>query len=221
MSESKNRCRCCVSFIFTIGLTALFWWLNLRSSSPTFSIQNFSVPALNTSAKTKTTTTTTTTVAIDFRIQNSNKYEGVYYDALNITLYYSPNLSFPVGNASIFGFYQRHKKKAVKEVTLHEVKIPWGAAARTVSSNGTVGFRVDLATAVRYKVFGWKTGRRQMKVHGDVSVDNLGKQTYKKQIKLRSAAPNRDSHRPRFWGVMALLFVLLSSDHHLMYDSRV
>ncbi|KAJ4976884.1 hypothetical protein NE237_001990 [Protea cynaroides] len=30
-----------------------------------------------------------------FRIENTNNEKGVYYDALNVTLYYAPNLSSP------------------------------------------------------------------------------------------------------------------------------
>ncbi|XP_043689436.1 protein NDR1-like [Telopea speciosissima] len=206
MSESMSCCKCCLSFIFSVGLTALFLWLSLRPSPPTFSIQNFYVPALNT-----TTTGGGTTVAIDFIIDNSNKFKGIYYDDLNITLYYAPNLnSFPVGNGSITGFYQGHKKKANKKTTLQEVKIPWAAAVKTVSSNGTVSFRVDLATKVRYKIVSRKTRRHKIKVQGDVSVDKQGKKTHKKSIKLKSAAHGGGRHC--FYRVMASLFVLFISD---------
>ncbi|XP_043720728.1 protein NDR1-like [Telopea speciosissima] len=186
MSEFMSCCKCCLSFIFSVGLSALFLWLSLCPSLPTFSIQNFYVPALNT---TTTTTGGGTTVAIDFIIDNSNKFKGIYYDDLNIALYYAPNLnSFPVGNDSMPGFYQGHKKKATKKTTLQEAKIPRAAAVKTVSSNGTVSFRVDLGTKVRYKIVGRKTRRHKIKVQGDVSVDKQGKKTHKKSIKLKSAA---------------------------------
>ncbi|KAJ4976120.1 hypothetical protein NE237_001226 [Protea cynaroides] len=207
MSEEMKYCRCCMTTTFSLGFTALFLWIGLRTSSPAFSIQNFSVPALNTTSKTNTTT-----VAIDFRIENTNNEKGVYYDALNVTLYYAPNLSSPVGKASISEFYQGYKKKAIKHATFQDLKIPWGAAMKTVSLNKTVGFRVDLATEVRYKIFRWKTGRHKIRVHGDVSVDKQGKKTHKKPIKLKSAAPNSSGHRTCFYGFMVFLFVLLGPE---------
>ncbi|KAJ4969258.1 hypothetical protein NE237_015959 [Protea cynaroides] len=73
-------------------------------------------------SKTKTNTIITT-VDIDFRIEDTNKEKGVYYDDLNVMLnfifghslinlfsaplYYAPNLSSPIGNSSISGFYQK------------------------------------------------------------------------------------------------------------------
>ncbi|KAJ4976434.1 hypothetical protein NE237_001540 [Protea cynaroides] len=136
-----------------------------------------------------------------FRIENTNNEKGVYYDALNVTLYYAPN---PILSG--------YKKKAIKHATFQDPKIPWGAAMKTVSLNKTVGFRVDLATEVRYKIFRWKTGRHKIRVHGDVSVDKQGKKTHKKPIKLKSAAPNSSGHRTCFYGFMVFLFVLLGPE---------
>ncbi|KAJ4975537.1 hypothetical protein NE237_000643 [Protea cynaroides] len=95
-----------------------------------------------------------------FLIENTNNEKGVYYDALNVTLYYAPNLSSR-RESFHFEFYRGYKKKAIKHATFRDLKIPWGAAMKTVSLNKTVGFGVDLATEVRYKIFRWKTGTAQ------------------------------------------------------------
>ncbi|XP_043696808.1 protein NDR1-like [Telopea speciosissima] len=216
MSESMSCCRCCTSFIFTLGLTSLFLWLSLRPSSPAFYIQNFYAPALNTTttatatAAATDTNTINTTIAINFKIENTNKDKRIYYDALNITLYYRPNLSFSVGNALVPGFRQGHQKKAFKQATVQPVEINWEEAVKKVSSNGIVGFRVDLATNVRYKIIVWTTERHKVRVHADVMVDKQGKQIEKKRIKLKSAAPDRCCHRSCFSGVLAFFFVLLT-----------
>ncbi|XP_042489806.1 protein NDR1-like [Macadamia integrifolia] len=209
MSESPSCCQCCTSFIFTLGLTSLFMWLSLRPSSPSFYIQNFYAPALNNTTNT-TGATINTTISIDFKIKNTNKDKRVYYDALNITLYYPQNQSIPVGNTSVPEFQQGHHKTASKPVTVQPVEISWEDAVKNVSSNGTVRFTVYLATSVRYKIIWWITRRHRMKVHVDVNVDKQGKQIEEKHIKLKSAAHDGGSHRPSFSGLSAFFFVLLT-----------
>ncbi|KAJ4981567.1 hypothetical protein NE237_032404 [Protea cynaroides] len=174
-------------------------WLSLRPSKPSFSINYFYVPALNTTAATNTTNSTNTTIFIDFKIKNTNKDKRVYYDALNITLNFS-SLSYSVGNAWVPAFRQGHKKTAVKRATVEQVKIPWKEAVRNVSLNMTVDFRVDLVTAVRYKILFWKTGRHKIRFQADKKVDKQGK----------SAASDHRDHRPCFSGLLAFFLVFLT-----------
>ncbi|XVE80299.1 hypothetical protein DITRI_Ditri14bG0128800 [Diplodiscus trichospermus] len=189
MSGSDGKCcRCCCNFIFSLGLTALFLWLSLRTSNPKVSIQTFYLASLN-----KTLNhTTDPTLNITLKLANPNKDKGIRYDTLNLTVYDSPNRSHVVSNFTMWGFYQGHKKKATKQGN--------GTANTTVASqavytNGTGTFRVDMATTVKFKIMFWYTKRHKIKVGADVTVNASGVNLdQRKGIKLKSmAAPKMGS----------------------------
>lgn len=179
--QQGGCCRCCCSFIFTLGLTALFMWLSLRTDNPTCYIQYFYLPGLNTTLK----NSTNNTLVIELKLENGNKDKGIYYDAINLTFYDFPNKSHLMGNYTIPGFYQGHKKKATR---LETVDLNKTLLSKATYPNGTAKFRVDLATAVRFKIMAWKTKRHKLDVGSDVGVNDQGSKTYEKKIKLRSGA---------------------------------
>ncbi|KAF6136228.1 hypothetical protein GIB67_001637 [Kingdonia uniflora] len=84
---------------------------------------------------------------------------------------------------SIQGFYQGYKKTAHKRA----LSVDWKTAKEVVLNETVVVFRVDLVTAVRYKVVFWKSGHHKMSVGGNVSVDDQGNQSTKKGVKLSCA----------------------------------
>ncbi|KAG6637525.1 protein NDR1-like [Carya illinoinensis] len=196
-------CRCCCSFIFTLGLTSLFMWLSLRTNDPKCSVQKFYLPALN---KTLNTAKNNTLIFM-VRLDNSNKDKGVYYDDVNLTFYDSPNKSQPhlIGNYTIPRFYQGHQKKAKKD---GHTAVNMTLVSRVVAPNGTAEFWVDLATAVRFKILWWKTKKHSLIRSGSVLVDETGAKG-KKGIKLRSGAPERGNYCALV-GVLVSLLVLLT-----------
>ncbi|XP_010240945.1 PREDICTED: protein NDR1-like [Nelumbo nucifera] len=206
MSESTGCCRWCTSFIFTLGLTALFLWLSLRASKPSCSVQSFYVPALNLTANDPRNAT----VAIHLRLSNGNKDKGIYYDDVRIALYYNAvNGTVAVGNTSIPAFYQGHNKKATKQGTVKTEGVPWNNAQKNVSANGEVEFRVDLATAVRFKIVWWKTKRHRMNISGRVQVNRDGKKTYNKNIKLSGASELVCFGTPMWMLALSFFFLIL------------
>lgn len=204
MAESGGCCKCCFSFIVTLGLTALFLWLSLRNSNPTCSIQYFYIPALNKTLN----STQNTTINIHLKLDNGNKDKGINYDAVNLTFYYPPNnTQHPIGNKTIRQFYQGHKKKATKKESVDTRGVNWEEVSRAVS-NRTVVFRVDLVTAVRIKIMWWRTKRRKLMVGGDVEVNDQGIKVKKKGIKLKSGAPKHTSYRALQVMVALFLWIL-------------
>jgi len=195
-------CRCCSSFILTLGFTALFVWLSLRTSKPVCSIQDIYVPPLN-----KSENSTYYKIYFQLKLDNENKDKGIYYDALNLTFYYPANLTTPIGNITLPGFYQGHKKNARRKEWVDVHGVPWTAARKAVS-NGSAVFRVDLATAVRFKVMVWKTKRHKLIVGANVEVNNLGKKVKKKGVRLTSGAPERERYHARTVPLIVLLSVL-------------
>ncbi|KAA8523729.1 hypothetical protein F0562_010152 [Nyssa sinensis] len=199
-------CRCCFSFILTSGLTALFMWLSLRASNPVCSIQDFYVPALDKTGN----FTTNTSIYVDLKLDNENKDKGVYYDVLNLTLYYSRNQSQPIaiGNKSFDSFYQGHKKNTRRKTLVDTYGVPWDAASTAVS-NGSAVFRVDLATAVRFKIIAWKTKKHKLVVRAEVPIDGNGKKDKKKGIRLKSSAPELGCYRaPAGLLIVISIFIL-------------
>ncbi|KAK9133540.1 hypothetical protein Scep_013068 [Stephania cephalantha] len=190
MSEpSSCRFRCC-SFIFSLGLSALFLWLSLRPSKPTFSIESFYVPALNKTASADQRRNTT--LVFDLLLKNRNKDSGVFYDQLNLTVYHGGNLALPVANLTIPAFRQGKKKKAHRVENVTAVGVPWEearrAAAAAAGGGGGAVFGVGVATAVRYRIVFWKTMRYRISLAGNVTVNDLGVKSTEGGVKLSSSS---------------------------------
>uniref|UniRef100_A0A2P2MZ88 Uncharacterized protein MANES_03G123200 n=1 Tax=Rhizophora mucronata TaxID=61149 RepID=A0A2P2MZ88_RHIMU len=184
MSDNGKSCVCCCQFVITLGLTALFVWLSLRTTGPKCSLQLFYIPALNQTLNAPENTT----LFFKLRLQNTNDEKGVYYDPVNVTFFDSPNRSHSIGNYTIPKFYQGHKKKATKPGQFQTSGLDRQAVVHEISVKRWAVFRVDMATSVRYKILLWKTKRHTIKVGADVHVNNQGTQDPKKGVKLKSNA---------------------------------
>ncbi|XP_009358104.2 protein NDR1-like [Pyrus x bretschneideri] len=206
--QSEGCCRCCFSFIFSLGLTALFMWLSLRTTNPKCTIRSFYLPALNRTLN----DTKNNTLFVTLRLKNTNNDKGVFYDAVNLTFRLQPNATAkPVATSAVPRFYQGHQKTATKNVVVGPQEgLNWTAVSSGVQPNGSVNFRVDLATAVRFKIMFWKTKRHRLNVGADVQVNDSGGKVNKKDIKL-SAAP--DHHLIGFFsgqvGILSNFLVLI------------
>ncbi|KAL5730940.1 hypothetical protein ACHQM5_003716 [Ranunculus cassubicifolius] len=206
MGDDAGCCRCCTGLIFSTGLTALFLWLSLRPSKPTLSIESFYIPALNKTLNSPRNTT----IFFDLKLNNKdNKDKGVHYDVLNLTFYYGHNLSFPVANLTIDGFYQGFKKKTHRKMSVQPVGVPWEVARREVE-NGTTVFRVDLKTKVRYKIIFWRTKRHRIMVGNNVTVNGNGELVKRKEkgVKL-SCAHVHVNYFTRVVGIVGFALLVL------------
>lgn len=123
-----------------------------------------------------------------------------------------PNITKSVGNSSVPKFYQGHKKKATKPVKLAEPdELNWTAVKGSVNQSGFVHFRVDLATAVRFKIMFWTTKRHRLRVGADVEVNASGTKVNKKEIKLSAADQQLASYSGQLWVLLNfLVFILLN-----------
>ncbi|KAL4309178.1 hypothetical protein GQ457_01G005610 [Hibiscus cannabinus] len=175
-------CRCCCSFLFTLGLTALFMWLSLRTSNPKCSIERFYLPSLNKTLN----QTADPTLNLTLKLDNPNKDKGIKYDDVNVTVFDSPNRTRVIGYVSVPAFSQGHKKNAKKDGTgTANTAVALGA----VSDNGTGVFRVDMSTSVKYKIMFWYTKRHRISVGAEVMVNASGVKVNNKGIRLKSMAP--------------------------------
>lgn len=87
--------------------------------------------------------------------------------------------------------------------------LPWAAALDAVSNGSTVSFRVRLATRVKSKIMFWYTKRHRLEVGADVVVNDSGKKVNKKNIKLKSGAPNPVTHWVRVGHVVVFTFLII------------
>lgn len=170
MSGCGGLCRWCLGFLFSLGLAALFLWLTLRPSTPSLFINDLSL--------------SNTTLAFHLRLKNENKDKGVYYDSITLSFFFPANSTRPLGHdVTVPAFYQGHGKKANRHDSVQ-------ADRGSLPQNGTAAeFEVRLETRVRYKIWGFKTARHGLKLHGEVGVDEQGKKVGKKVVELRSAGP--------------------------------
>ncbi|KAM5585739.1 protein NDR1 [Rosa sericea] len=206
MGSRGGCCQCCFSFIFTVGLTALFMWLSLRTSKPSCSIKYFYLPALNKTLN----DTRNSTLYVSLSLNNGNKDKGIYYDNVNLT-FSLPNTNKTVGTANVTKFYQGHKKKALKKVELGSDKLNWTVVSESVYPNGSSHFRVDLVTKVRFKIIFWRTKRHRLMFGADVEVNASGTKVNKKDIKLSAADHQLASYSGQLWVLLNLLvFILLN-----------
>ncbi|XP_056173081.1 protein NDR1-like [Syzygium oleosum] len=180
MSEPGGCCRRCCGFIFTCGLSALFLWLALRVSKPSCSIHQFYLPALNGSSNTPAKTT----IFLDVKLSNVNKEKGIHYDPVNLTVYCFSGTNRTKWVKTIPGFYQGHGKKATKNASVETLGVNW--TDFVVAKDESLVFRVDLATAVRFKIMLWNTKRHKLMVGANVTLNAEGAKNTTKDIKLKS-----------------------------------
>ncbi|XP_047340450.1 protein NDR1-like [Impatiens glandulifera] len=190
MSDSDSCCRCCTSFILTSGLSVLFIWLSLRASLPTCYIQQIYLPALNKTNSGDNNLTKNTTLFFQIKLDNKNKDKGVYYDALNLTIYYRSNQTLPIANATLPAFHRGPNKKHYWSQLITTYGIPWDEAIRSASNTSGAVFRVGLETAVRFKISFFKTKRHRLAVGADVAMNDMGTKIRKKDVKLSSSPPS-------------------------------
>lgn len=211
-AEEQSCCGCCCRLIFTSGLTTLFLWLSLRVNSPTCSIENFTVFALNKTANSSIISNNNNnnhTIRYDLKLNNKdNKDKGIYYDTLNLTFYYKLNqTSVLLGNATFKNFYQGHGKKTHRIATIDGGKgVKWENDTATTAS-----FRVELNTSVRYKILFWKTKRHRLDLSAVLLVDETGSliKRKKKGIKFTSKAWNSSGCNVMVLGILGFLSFIL------------
>ncbi|XP_021758801.1 protein NDR1-like, partial [Chenopodium quinoa] len=174
-TRKKKSCKACIncaSNCFAIALISITIWLLLfKTVSPTLSIEEFDLFALH--RVTNNFSRYKNIFQYDLKLQNNknNFNKGIYYDALDLSFNYKPNLNMFIGNATISSFYQGHQKAThrVGDINIVTRGVRW--------ENATVPlvFRVELATKVRYKNMIWKTKRHHLVVGVDFKVNDQGR----------------------------------------------
>ncbi|XP_052183038.1 protein NDR1-like [Diospyros lotus] len=156
----KLICTIFLTFLFIIGLLVFILWLSLRPHRPRIHIRDFSMPGLA-----QANGFENAQVSFNVTARNSNQNMGIYYDAMEVTLYYQDQ---NIGGALIVGsFYEEPKNSTALTGILS------GGATLTVNnqrwmqfqadrSRGEVIFRLQLTSTIRFKVVSWTSKRHKM-----------------------------------------------------------
>ncbi|XP_019056088.1 PREDICTED: protein NDR1-like [Nelumbo nucifera] len=161
--------------IIVLSLASVVVWLSLRPKCPTYTIVDAYIPALDVKSATShenSETSRNNSLFFSLEIRNPNKGIGIYYDEINLSVYYGDAV---IGLSSVFSFYQGHRKTARREVRLNADLQFLRDVSRAVSSQGSVDLRVGLAAAIRFKIFSSKTKHQNMELQANLQVGSDGK----------------------------------------------
>ncbi|KAI3962827.1 hypothetical protein MKW92_033431 [Papaver armeniacum] len=189
-----------IATVVIVGVIFLVVWLALnRTRSPKCSIEKFYVPALDKAVSSnETAATINTTISFDLRLENQNgDGSGVYYDVLNISVYYYQKgnsggdvKSLPIGNVSIPGFYQAKVDHRLE--TVQTFGVPWEEARMEVANGSSAMFLLNLNSNVKLKIpldgVVTSSHRRKLNLGVNVSVNDQGMKTAPGSLRLTSAS---------------------------------
>ncbi|KAF5195288.1 Late embryogenesis abundant protein [Thalictrum thalictroides] len=148
----KLICAIFLSILFVVGLLLFIIWISLRPHRPRFHIKSFSIPGLN-----QATGVQNAQVSFDVTARNPNQNIGIYYDAMDATVFYEDK---SIGQTPLlFPFYQPKKNTTwihgeLSGATLTADSAKWQSFIDELSK-GTVVFRLDLKSRIRFKVSNW------------------------------------------------------------------
>lgn len=150
-----------------MGIISFILWLSLRPHRPRFFIHEFSVPGLS-----QDNGFENAQIIFNVTARNANQNIGIYYDSISGSVYYRDNL---IGSTPLlYPFYQKPKNTTVVAGAL-------SGATLTVNSQrwmefmddrakGTVVFRLDITSVIRFKVSTWDSKRHRMHANCNVAV---------------------------------------------------
>jgi hypothetical protein len=176
--EEAKPCLCLwlLQVAIVIGSSSVVIWLSLTPKSPIYIITGAYVPTLDGRNSTSLDGRNTSTI-LNLKFSNPNKKMGIFYNNINITLYYSNAV---IGSSSLPGFYQGHKKTTIYEVLVNADQQLWQRV-----TNATTGLRVCLENVVKYKIFSYTTKHHRIYNQAHVPLGSDGRISGEKNIKLK------------------------------------
>ncbi|XP_028787523.1 NDR1/HIN1-like protein 26 [Neltuma alba] len=175
---SKVLCSIFLSLLAIVGLIAFILWLSLRPHRPRFYIHDFSVPGLGQESGFQNAEITFFVTA-----RNSNQRMEIEYEAMDGTVYYRDQ---NIGTMPLlFPFSQEPKNTTevhgvLSGATLTVTSQRW-AEFLNDRAHGSVVFRVELTSTIKFKVATWQSKTHRMHANCDVGVGPDGNilSTYK------------------------------------------
>lgn len=187
----RSPCCCCCAWVCSIlaiiiillGVAVLVLYLVLEPKTPQFSvtgatISTFNVttqPILASNASPGASLYLNADVTFVVQAQNPNKKIGIFYDAVDVTLFYE---GAEIGAGSIPAFYQGHQSTASLDLRMKGEDVALtpsiGLDLQTSlqSDGGSISLEARTIAQVRIKVGSWKSRDSKFEVDCDVQISN-------------------------------------------------
>ncbi|KAE8664484.1 hypothetical protein F3Y22_tig00112762pilonHSYRG00085 [Hibiscus syriacus] len=164
----------CAIFLFIFLFVGVFFfilWLSLHPHRPRFHTIDFTVPTLA-----QQSVLDNSLITFNVTARNSNQHMGIYYDSMVVSAFYKDQR---IGSSALYPPFSLNPK------TTTIVQGTIGAATLTVNTDewkefmndrqhGTVVFRLEITSGIRFRVSAWKSKHHKMHADCDVSVGSDG-----------------------------------------------
>ncbi|XP_058071381.1 protein NDR1-like [Magnolia sinica] len=158
---SKFLCSCFLGLLFIVGLIAFILWLSLRPHRPRVHVNSFTVTGIAPDNGIQNSI-----ISFNVSIRNPNQNVDIYYDEVDGTVYFREVKIVTV--VLLYPFYQPNKNTTFANGTLSLASLSVTDSWPQIMANGTVDFRLELISAIRFKVASWMTRKHRM--HADCAV---------------------------------------------------
>ncbi|KAM3302991.1 hypothetical protein P3S67_014021 [Capsicum chacoense] len=151
-----------LTLLIIVGLVVLIIWLVLKPHKMVYSIENSSIHDYNLTNNNHLSANFNFTI----RAYNPNKRVSIYYDNIEVKLFFN---SQPIAfNNNVEPFYQPRRNVTHMNVSLpaNDVAL-YGDIAhdfKTERSGGGVEVEVKIRAKIRFKVGAWKSNHRKLKI---------------------------------------------------------
>ncbi|XP_042038002.1 NDR1/HIN1-like protein 26 [Salvia splendens] len=151
---SKLICAIVLGLLFLIGIISFILWLSLRPHRPRFFIEAFSAAS--------------SAVSYNVTARNSNQNIGVYYDSVEVAVFYQDDQRLG-GGTVLEAFYQEPKSTRAIAGAATATGQQWDQIAAD-RARGEVVFRVEVTSVIRFKISSWDSKRHRMHANCPVRV---------------------------------------------------
>lgn len=164
---SKIICAIFLGLLAIVGLITFILWLSLRPHRPRFFIHEFTMPGLA-----QNTGFENAQISFNVTARNSNQNIGVYYESMNGSVYYRDQ---NIGSMPLLSpFYQDPKNTTEVDgvltgATLTVTSHRW-SEFQIDKGDGSVVFRLELTSVIRFKISTWDSKRHRMHANCEVGV---------------------------------------------------
>ncbi|THU56355.1 hypothetical protein C4D60_Mb11t16400 [Musa balbisiana] len=161
----KLICSAFLSLLLAACVLLFVLWLALRPHRPRFHVSSFSVTGLSANGSAPLT------FSFEVAVRNPNQEIAVSYDSVFVSVYYRDDRVGAAEAPAAGPFFQPPKNTTV--ISGKAAGVAPAAAAGTVAREaraGSVVFRLELASVVRFRMSTWDTHRHHLHVSCDVEV---------------------------------------------------